>query len=351
MTSIMRIVGAGAITPIGVGVRQTDAAFRANLGGFRQSSIIGEDNPTVMALVPDDAIAAAMQSAAPLLRSPWQTRLVALASVALAEAMPEAKDPVLVMLGVPDARETSDLPAAAVLWAALHRVTGLPIDEQRSQLLPLGRASMFAAYRSAESACRQDPTRIVVCGAVDSYADPDRVAREHGRKRTLGGDLPNDGRALGEAAGFLALQAAEKRRRESVEVLGGAMGQDRGHRFGTEPARGEGIADAIEQLRSHVAISRPIATVWAGMTGESFDAKQWGVAALRHRDVFDPRVRIEHPADRIGDAGAGLGALLFVAAQARLARAHRPGPALLWAASDHGACGCAVMRNEADFGA
>lgn len=350
MTPIVRIVGAGAVTPIGVGVRQTDAALRANLGGFKQSSILGEDNPTVMALVPDDAIASAIETAAPLLRSPWHTRLAALASLALAEAMPEAKDPVLVMLGLPDAREISELPAAAVLWAALHRVTGLPIDEQRSQLFPLGRASMFSAYRSAESACRQDPSRIVVCGAVDSYADPDRVAREHDRKRTLGSDLPNDGRALGEAAGFLALQIAEKRRRDSVELLGGAMGQDGGHRFGTEPARGEGIADAIEQVRARVAMSRPFATVWAGMTGESFDAKQWGVAALRHRDVFDARTRIEHPADRIGDAGAGLGALLFVAAQARLARTHRPGPALLWAASDHGACGCAVMRNEADYG-
>jgi hypothetical protein len=42
--------------------------------------------------------------------------------------------------------------------------------------------------------------------------------------------------------------------------------------------------------------------------------------------------------------------MLFVAAHARLARARRPGPVLLWAASDHGPCGCAAMRNEADFG-
>jgi 3-oxoacyl-[acyl-carrier-protein] synthase-1 len=85
------------------------------------------------------------------------------------------------------------------------------------------------------------------------------------------------------------------------------------------------------------------------MTGEAHDGKLWGVATLRHRDLVDERTRLEHPADRIGDAGAGLGALLFVAAHARLARARRPGPALLWAASDHGACGCAVMRNEADL--
>jgi 3-oxoacyl-[acyl-carrier-protein] synthase-1 len=190
-----------------------------------------------------------------------------------------------------------------------------------------------------------------VCGAVDSYADAARVGQEETLLRTLGGDLPRDGRALGEAAGFLVLQSAQQRRRESVEIVGTAMANDAGHRFGTEPARGEGVADAIEQLRWQTGATRPFSTVWAGMTGEAHDGKLWGVVSLRHRDLLDARTQLEHPADRIGDAGAGLGALLFVAAHARLARARRPGPVLLWAASDHGACGCALMRNEADVGA
>ncbi len=350
MTPIVRVVGSGAITAVGVGVRQTDAALRANIGGFRRTTTARGD-PFVTALLPDDALQSALDAARPLLRTPWQARLVALASMALAEAVPASKDPVTVMLGLPDRRETGDVPMPAPLWAALRRATGLAIDEQRSGVFMLGRASMFAALRAAEAVCRDQPGRTVVCGAVDSYADPERVARELELQRTIGGESPSDGRALGEAAGFLALQAAQQRRRDSVEIVGCAMADDPGHRFGTEPARGEGIANALEQLRGQVGGLRPFATVWAGMTGEAHDGKLWGVAALRHRDLLDARTRLEHPADRVGDAGAGLGAVLFVAAHARLSRARRSGHALLWAASDHGACGCAVMRNEADFGA
>jgi 3-oxoacyl-[acyl-carrier-protein] synthase-1 len=350
MNAIVRIVGAGAVTAVGVGVRQTDAALRANIGGFRLRGSAGGE-ATVMALLPDDALEPGLAAARPLLRTPWQARLIALATAALAEAAPSARDPVVVMLGLPDRREVSDVPTPPEIWASLHRTTGLAIDEQRSGVFMFGRAAMFAAYRAAEAACRQDPGRTIVCGAVDSYADPDRVAREEQHRRTIGGESPTDGRALGEAAGFLVLQAAQQRRRDSVEVLGAAIVDDPGHRFGNEPARGEGVADAIEQLRVQVGATRPFAGVWAGMTGESHDGKLWGVATLRHRDLIDAHTRLEHPADRIGDAGAGLGALLFVGAHARLARARRPGPVLLWAASDHGPCGCAAMRNEADFGA
>jgi hypothetical protein len=65
------------------------------------------------------------------------------------------------------------------------------------------------------------------------------------------------------------------------------------------------------------------------------------VTCLRHHDLFDARTRLEHPADRIGDAGAGLGALLVASA---FDDPPRPGQrSLVWAASDFGACGCASL--------
>jgi 3-oxoacyl-[acyl-carrier-protein] synthase I len=74
----------------------------------------------------------------------------------------------------------------------------------------------------------------------------------------------------------------------------------------------------------------PVATTFAGFNGESFDAKMWGVAYLRHKDLFAPAMGIEHPADKFGDAGAAMGAILVALAAESLGRGTRRGPALVW---------------------
>jgi 3-oxoacyl-[acyl-carrier-protein] synthase-1 len=90
-----------------------------------------------------------------------------------------------------------------------------------------------------------------------------------------------------------------------------------------------------------------VATTFAGLNGESFDAKLWGVARLRHADFFAPSMVLEHPADCFGDAGAALGAILLALAATALARGQRAGPALVWAASDGEARGCALLSAAA----
>jgi 3-oxoacyl-[acyl-carrier-protein] synthase-1 len=86
-----------------------------------------------------------------------------------------------------------------------------------------------------------------------------------------------------------------------------------------------------------------VATTFAGFNGENFDAKMWGVARLRHNDFFIPGMVMEHPADKFGDAGAAMGAILVALAAEALATGTRPGPALAWAASDREPRGCAML--------
>ena len=88
---------------------------------------------------------------------------------------------------------------------------------------------------------------------------------------------------------------------------------------------------------------RPIGAVFAGFNGENFDAKLWGVARLRHNDLFAADAVIEHPADKYGDAGAATGAILTALAAKALATGARKGPALVWAASDREPRACALL--------
>ncbi|HWB73943.1 MAG TPA: hypothetical protein VG755_03285, partial [Nannocystaceae bacterium] len=288
-------------------------------------------------------------------------RMIALAGLALADAIaaaePErpgraratARPPIALLLALPDQRDSVTPPDAAALWPALTSASGLAIDAQRSRTFPRGRAAIFEALTTARELLAREPDTIVVCGGVDSYADETRVMKEHAQGRTMGGPYAGDGRVLGEAAGMLVVEPVAKRR-GGVVVQSVGRYDDPGHRFGREPARGEGLSNAIEAMRGAGDTRTAYRVVWAGLVGESFEAKQFGVARLRHRDRLVDETRVEHPADRLGDAGAGLGAMLFVDATQRLIAGRRESPALVWAISDHGPIGAATLELEATGG-
>ncbi len=334
----------GAMTSIGTGARQMVASVRAGLSRFAQGWWAATGPAVVVALAPEDAIESSCRIAEPRMESIWQGRLAALAAIAIRDAM-QHRDPddrpLVLMLGLPDPRRTPEPIDTAALWAALAATSGRTIDTRRSQVFPTGRAACFDALAAGRTMLSHDPEAVVLCGAVDSYADDERIEREREELRTCSDDRPGDGRVLGEGAGMVLLSTAPT---PTVELVAHALADDPGHRYGVAPARGEGLADAIEQLRSQAEPTEAMGSVWAGLTGEAHDAKLWGVATIRHRDLMPPGTRIEHPADRLGDAGAGLGALLLVSAHHRLSTGHPRGPALSWAASDHGRCGCALLR-------
>ena len=96
-------------------------------------------------------------------------------------------------------------------------------------------------------------------------------------------------------------------------------------------------------LRGRIRGSAPVGVTFAGFNGESFDAKLWGVAQLRHRDFFATDMILEHPADKYGDAGAATGALLLALAAQSVSDGSRAGPALVWAASDFEPRACALL--------
>ncbi|MEM6989128.1 MAG: hypothetical protein AAF721_01485 [Myxococcota bacterium] len=332
------------MSSIGVGAAQTGASIRGGLCRFREGPWAPLGDPVVMAALTDDSLEEASAVAAGYVEGAWHARLVALAGLALSDALASdapSDAPVTLMLGLADARTGAEPPSRG-LWRGIEAVLGHPIDAPRSQTFATGRASIFDALVAAHELLQQDPSARVVCGAVDSYVDEQRVRQECEAQRTQGGEYAVDGRALGEGAGMLVMRASLRGSGLLIDAVG--RHTDAGHRAGTEPARGEGVANAIEALRGDSDSDRPFASVWTGLTGEVFDAKQWGTACLRHRDLLTAQTRVEHPADRFGDAGAGLGALLFVDAHLRLTQQNRPSPALLWAGSDFGAIGCAAVH-------
>jgi 3-oxoacyl-[acyl-carrier-protein] synthase I len=346
------VVASSVLCAAGSSAEQLWASVRAGIARIGNSNIMDRNlEPIRMGLVPEDALEPKLPpelDALPLpARSRRMLRLAAPTLRALWESSGEA--PVRLFLGLPQ------LALAEAQWLKgfalyLGKLAGVTVDPPGSRVVPSGRAAALNALELALDALQQDPTRPVIVGGVDTYLDLKLLAALDVEGRILSGGVM-DGFIPGEGAAFLVLAGAGQGGGGTVTIEAAASVSDPGHRSGMEPARGEGLAQAMDLLRSRLRNPmEPVGTTFAGFNGESFDAKAWGVARVRHTDFFSPRMVLQHPADCFGDAGAATGAILLALAAKALTAGHRPGPALVWAASDGESRGCALMSASKTFG-
>jgi len=106
--------------------------------------------------------------------------------------------------------------------------------------------------------------------------------------------------------------------------------------YSEEPYRGDGLAQAVQQLAQLGALVGPIQEVYSSMNGENHWAKEWGVTRIRGNGTFSAEHGMHHPADCYGDTGAASGPLMTGLAALGLREGYRAAPALVYASSDQG---------------
>jgi 3-oxoacyl-[acyl-carrier-protein] synthase-1 len=300
--------------------------------------------PIQMGLVPEDGLGTLTPEIDELPLPSRARRMLRLATPSLQEVAKGLDGPVPIFIGLP-ALMPKEAPWIAHVPAYLQKVTNVAIDVKRSAVVPHGRAAGLMALELALNALRTDPNATAIVGGVDTHLDLRLLSLLEAEERILGPRVM-DGFIPGEGAAFCVISAtaAVKPGTPHTVVHAAASTMDPGHRYGTEPAKGEGLALALDQVRQRAGqLPGPIATTFAGFNGESAEGKLWGVARLRHNDFFASTMVIEHPADKYGDAGAATGAILLALAAKSLSIGARPGPALVWAASDREPRACAVV--------
>ncbi len=136
-----------------------------------------------------------------------------------------------------------------------------------------------------------------------------------------------------------------------ARVLGVGTSQEEGHRYSEQPYRGEGLAQAFQNLFESLTPQVPsVRTVYAGLNGESFWAKEWGVACLRHARFFEEEFRVEHPVEFMGDPGAALGPIMAVLCVLGMEKGYRQAPCLVWCSSDRAERGAALIACDQEPG-
>lgn len=347
------IVASSVLCSAGRGTEQLWAAVRAGISRIGSSHIMDRHfEPIQMGLVPEDALEPELPPEIDALPLPSRARrMLRLAAPALKSVLAHAgAPPVRLFLGLP---QLTVMEAQWIKGFALYlgKIAGVSIDAPNSRVVPSGRASALLALDLALDALDSDPTHPVIVGGVDTFLDLKLLATLDAQGRILGPRVM-DGFIPGEGAAFLVLShpsaAGEAGGTMSITAQAAASASDPGHRSGPEPARGEGLAEAIDVLRGRLTNHGPlVATTFAGLNGESFDAKLWGIARVRHSDFFASGMVLEHPADCFGDAGAAMGAILLGLGATAISRGHRSGPALVWAASDGESRACALLSASA----
>lgn len=339
MTAHLHIQAAGMVTCVGLDAASSCAAMRGRLDGFAETRFMGPDGEWLIG------------GAVPLPRN-WigVKRMAHLAAGALSDI--ERQHPgtlagthILLCLAEED-RPGRPIPDPAAFATLLAEILSLPTPP-RLQVIAHGRPSGFVALDRARRliAAGQDP--VIILG-VDSYLTAQSIAHYLGAGRIL---------APGNANGFIPGEAAaavlcSQTPGSNLVVAGIGLAREDAfvyNRLDKDkldlPLRADGMerAYSIALSEANMRLAQ-IGLIVTDMSGEKYFFQQSALANLK---VQKERSEV-HP---IWAIGASLGNIGAAAVPLMLGWMHRatalgyatPGPHLIEASGDDGACGMAVV--------
>jgi 3-oxoacyl-[acyl-carrier-protein] synthase I len=319
------LAATAAITSVGLTAAQTAASVRAGIcriGAYRFKA--RSCRGLFAAAVPDGCLPSPVAHL-PLI----ETRLLQLAGATADQLAPYRLTGIPLVVGL--------APGAFTGYSdpdTLHMIAeqiGATLALEGSCVIKQGRAAGLIAIEHACRLINDNKADMVLAGGCDTFHDPDLLGRlnitDRVKSRTA-----MDFFVPGEGAGFVLLQRAGAQ--TDVHIEAPAIGFEPGHLASAEPYLAAALAQTIGAVCQ--PIKEKIATVFAGMNGESHWAKEWAHALLRCSEHFDPAMALHHPAEYYGDAGAAAGPIMTAMAAIGLRRAYLSGPVLIYASSDRG---------------
>lgn len=328
---------------VGLNAMQTFASVRAGITRSSETSIFDKRfEPFVMALLPDDVLPPlepGVERVEGL--TAREKRMLRLATFALREAMQDVPSTaeIPLFLGVPAQIPDRPLPVTEKFITLLCAQARTALDVKKSRLFGEGRAAGLVAIKAAMDLIASGEAQHVLVGGVDTFLDLYMLGLLDSENRilsatTMDGFIPGEGAAfllLGKSSVVGGVELAPLAR-----VPAAGTGFEKGHRYSEEVYKGDGLAEAFTNLFADCGAGNKIKAVYAGLNGENFSTKEWGVAYLRLKQQFDENHRVEHPADCFGDPGAALGCLMAGLAVIGMAKNVTSGPCVVWCSSDYG---------------
>jgi 3-oxoacyl-[acyl-carrier-protein] synthase I len=336
MSEPLMIVGAGAITPVGLSAAQTCASIRASLANFTETGFFHLDmEPVIGAQVPFRPKAVEDR---PL------SRLAALAARALGECIDSARIDLArcaLLLGM---REPSrrghgfDWPPEALLKAVEEQLQCRFHAESRT--LPDGNAATFRGVTLARELLASGRVQSCILGGVDSFLnDPDltrlKAAYRIKRSGMAHGLIP------GEGACFVAAttQGHLGERRLQGEILGVGLAEEAPDRTVTSEGypTGKALRNALDAaIRDAGLLESEIDFRISDLNGEDYGSINSLIASSRFYRTRRERLISWYPASCVGETGAAAGAIAIISALFGWLKGYAPGATVMCEASSDG---------------
>ena len=334
MSKPVYIIGAGAVTSIGIGLDATSAAVRSELDAFasyQRFPAMRDGRPLKLAILPTEDSSRSTSD-----------RMLAMglqaAEECLAQNYLEAKDktPIPVFISVPPNRPGFSTTQGGEL--AGHLMARMPChcDHERSGFLATGQHGGLALLQDAIDLIASGQANVCLVGGVDSYDSPFLDWLDVHR-RLLADDAPH-GMIPGEGAAFMMVASEAYVVAQGIApttVLYAATQGEEQFTWNTgKPGAGQGLSDALVPLLKDA--DRVAQVTYCDHNGEAWRSDEWTVAYLRTGANHGSPLDLRHPADCWGDIGAASGTMLMALAHHDLSHAapDEPQTALVFCASD-----------------
>jgi 3-oxoacyl-[acyl-carrier-protein] synthase-1 len=341
------IVGVGARTPVGLTAASTAAAVR---GGISRIC----EHPFLVDPRGDSLLAAFDGRLDPSL--PICQRLIALGTSALVEMLAPLHEPsrprnMTAFVALPEERPGFSAADADKTLQGLEDAAAVSGTRVRVEAAGAGHAGALRGLQVALERLVPGSPDLVAVGGVESYFDAATLEWLASQRR-LSAEGVRSGFHPGEGAGFLLVGSSSVARSLRLSPLAAIRGvasgvEDCSSDKGVE-VFGRGLAATIAAAAELRLPDEAVDAVFCDINGERYRSQEWGMAVLHIQQMLRSSA-YEAPVDCWGDMGAASGALSCVLAAQSWRRNYARGPrALVWASSDRGLRGAAVLEQPAN---
>ncbi|RDH83859.1 MAG: hypothetical protein DIZ80_06910 [endosymbiont of Galathealinum brachiosum] len=334
------IAGMGVITPLGDSVEKTVAAVNADISAYQLSEYFTDNQqPITTAIIPEEIFNSFENDIDEGdLYGEVYDHIIKMSIIALRETFSQADitKPVPLILSMPESNPSVETIPLNLLTKNILNQDDIPIDPTQIRSIATGRAGVIQSIELAQRYLYEMGQDYVVIGGADCYLEYP-VLQYFDKEQRLNSTGSMDGFVPGEAAGFLLVtkqaSAALNVDNKVISLNTPGIAQEAGHFKSEEIYRGDGLDKSFKNAL--LSNKFPITRVYSSMNGESFWAKENGVAMMRNKKHFHENVTTEHPADCYGDLGAATGSVLLALSASQLMKNKAENNHLVYTSSDN----------------
>ena len=294
----------GLVTGVGLDAPSTCAAIRSSIDNFQETRFMDNGGEWIM-------------GSEVQLEQPWRgkTKLVKMASIAIQECLSQESSiqsketPLVLCLSEPE-RVGRVIDDDNQLFLDLCEEVGMEFHE-KSRVVAQGHVGVGTALLRARKLIEQGVVQQVLIAGVDSLLVGQTLSALEEEERLLS-SKNSDGFIPGEGAGAFLVRACTSDTVDLLVCQGLGFGMEKAHVNSEEPLRADGLTTAIKNSLADAGCGESILEFKiTDISGEQYYFKEASLAFSRIDRTKRTEFDIWHPADCVGELGAGLGVVMF----------------------------------------